>query len=188
MNPENKIIQEIKINRNTNNLVLNQDKEKKKEAEKSMSYYVDNEAYINELTTFELFSKYFKYRFSNDENADVDSIWTDYCSCLLHVNTFYNSFKSLFCILNLIRTNGYLSDSLKKEYLSVVQAQLSLDELFCYLINQMYYYKDNGMEKEDYPKFLREYDFFIDLSRDCVYGNILNDSRFSQYRQHFVKS
>ena len=58
-------------------------------------------------------------------------------------------------------SSSELKDLDKKQYIGIVQAQLNLDVLFCYLINQIAVTNGKG---NDFTKFLRSHNFFKNLS------------------------
>lgn len=94
-----------------------------------------------------------------------------------------NYFKYLYHLVIYVALNKDLTVYDKSIYMNMIQAQMSTDELFCYMINVMdYYYRvdgrisnsvpdgiysgvDNDQENKAYINILFQYDFFEDLFR-----------------------
>lgn len=99
------------------------------------------------------------------------------------VDSLRNYFKYLYHIICYVVFDKELSQSDKETYMDMIQAQMSTDELFCYMINVMdYCYRvdgrisnsipddvcdgeDKDQENEAYLNTLFKFDFFKDLFR-----------------------
>lgn len=84
------------------------------------------------------------------------------------MNDLRNYFKFLFHIVSFVNDadEQIISDAEKIKYIMMIQAQMSNDELYCYMINVLdYYYRVDAAQKDDkaYIFILDKYDFFKDI-------------------------
>ena len=107
-----------------------------------------------------------------DEN-EIKQLWNSYSNSLIHKSNFYNCFKYIYHIVNLVMESP-LDNEQKKRYVGIIQAQLNLDILFCYLINQVV---ANRSMNSNYRMQLKEYSFFKNLFKDNDgYGKLVKDT------------
>lgn len=106
------------------------------------------------------------------------------------INNLKNYFKHLYHIVSYVDKSRCFGDDCeeKDRYMGLIQAQMSIDELFCYMINVMdYYYRVDGKiaskEKEGiekaYINILFKCHFFEDLFRKKP-AIELNDKLYNQ--------
>ena len=105
--------------------------------------------------------------------------------------THQNRVQKLITSIDELRTKvsqqeAKVKDLDKKQYIGIVQAQLNLDVLFCYLINQIAVTNGKG---NDFTKFLRSHNFFKNLYEDNDrYGNLASESIPSEVNAIFIDS
>lgn len=75
-------------------------------------------------------------------------------------------FKYIYHEVCFINNFKYLSSNKKKEYISMIQAQMSNHELFCYLINQIEH------ENQEYHRVLKMNKFFDNLHESVLSSTI----------------
>lgn len=119
----------------------------------------DNEKY-NSFLNFCLF---YKKRTNDgkellDENK-IEQLWRSYTDNLVYQSNFLNCFKYFYHIVDTV-IDSPLDENDKRKYIGIVQAQLNLDILFCYLVNLIAAY--HGQE-EKYSGVLKQYNFFKNL-------------------------
>ena len=115
---------------------------------------------------------------------DIKRIWSDYCSSLVYRANFLNTFKYIYYIVDLV-DNSPLDKDMKQRYVKIVQAQLNMDILFCYLINLICAH--NGDTNEHIMR-LRKYDFFKNIFVDNErYKPLIVDSIPYEVRKLFYK-
>lgn len=94
--------------------------------------------------------------------GDIKRIWDMYSEGLIYKAVFQNCFKYIYHMIDTV-VNSSLDKEDKVRYVGIIQAQLNLDMLFCYLVNQIV--MNGGLESE-FTKILRDYDFFKNLFED----------------------
>lgn len=107
-----------------------------------------------------------------DEN-EIGQLWNSYSSSLVYKSKFFNCFKYLYHIINLV-IKSPLDEKQKEKYIGIIQAQLNLDILFCYLINLI---ATNRGFNTTYCTRLKKYRFFKNLFEDYDgYGKLAKNS------------
>lgn len=103
------------------------------------------------------------------------------------MNDLRNYFKFLFHIVSFVNDidENIVPNVEKYKYMLMIQAQMSNDELYCYMVNVLdYYYRVDGARKGDaaYIFILYKYDFFKDIFRNKGNDNLLStDSEVNEY-------
>lgn len=114
--------------------------------------------------------------------SDIKQIWDMYSEALIYKAVFQNCFKYIYHMVDAV-VNSSLDKDEKKRYIGIIQAQLNLDILFCYFINQIVM---NGDAVSEFTKILKEYDFFKNLFEDHIgYGKYIADTVPYQYYECF---
>lgn len=141
-------------------------------------------------STFLLFCQKFQKETTVDNAVkmqtvnDIKRIWSNYCVSLVYRANFLNTFKYIYYIVDLV-DNSPLDKDMKQRYVKIVQAQLNLDILFCYLINLICAH--NGDTNEHIMR-LRKYDFFKNIFVDDErYKPLIVDSIPYEVRKFFYK-
>ena len=105
-----------------------------------------------------------------------------YSEALIYKAVFQNCFKYIYHMVDAV-VNSSLDKDEKKRYIGIIQAQLNLDILFCYFINQIVM---NGDAVSEFTKILNECDFFKNLFEDHIgYGKYIADTVPYQYYECF---
>ena len=142
--------------------------------------YKSNESlsYHEEYNTFLCFCSIYK-AYSKKEHGkkltqeDINYIWNTYTDSLTYKSNFLNCFKYMYHIVFIVN-ESQLSEEDKKRYIGIIQSQLNLDILFCYLINLIV--ARNGAQGY-YCSVLKEYYFFKDLFEDnSGYGKLIRNT------------
>lgn len=94
--------------------------------------------------------------------SDIKQIWDMYSEALIYKALFQNCFKYIYHMVDVV-VNSSSDKEEKKRYIGIIQAQLNLDMLFCYFINQIVM---NGDSVSEFTKVLKDYDFFRNLFED----------------------
>lgn len=107
------------------------------------------------------------------EVNDIRRIWTEYCMSLVYRANFLNTFKYIYYVVDLVVKSPLAEDD-KRRYVKIVQAQLNMDVLFCYLINLICTYREKG---NPYIDILKKYEFFKSLFDDGIwYRRIIEET------------
>lgn len=128
-------------------------------------------------------------KFYREENKvfneiEIIQLWNRFTSSLQCKSNFLNCFKYVYHIVKVVLESP-LKEKEKSQYIGIIQSQLNLDILFCYLINQIV--ANHGRET-DYSEKLKKYKFFKNLEDDhdgyeklvkstihiCIYKEYLN--------------
>lgn len=159
-----KVLQETKFKQNLQNIQPSFFQHLQK-------YDSNNDVFLNFCIIYESYSQS-KIPSKLDEN-EIKQLWNSYSNSLIHKSNFYNCFKYIYHIVNLVMESP-LDNEQKKKYVGIVQAQLNLDILFCYLINQVV---ANRSINSTYRIQLKEYSFFKNLFKDNDgYGKLVKDT------------
>lgn len=111
-------------------------------------------------------------KFQSQRAEDIFDIWGDYSKSLVYRANFFNAFKYIYYLVDLV-IKSPLDENTKKQYVQIVQAQLNMDILFCYLINLICMSRG---EANSYIYTLRKYDFFKDIFDDGERYKIIIES------------
>ena len=135
------------------------------------------------------FCNVYRYCYERKEKqftvGEICKIWKDFSNALVYESDFLICFKYVYHTIETI-SSSELKDLDKKQYIGIVQAQLNLDVLFCYLINQIAVTNGKG---NDFTKFLRSHNFFKNLYEDNDrYGNLASESIPSEVNAIFIDS
>lgn len=130
----------------------------------------------NRNTFLNFCSIYKKYANNNshmlDENK-INQLWQSYTNSLVNQSCFLNCFKYFYHMVTAV-IDSPLDEEYKKKYIGIIQSQLNLDILFCYLINLIAVYQ--GKEAV-YCSKLKQYEFFKNLFEDHDgYGKLINST------------
>lgn len=128
---------------------------------------------INNESAFHVFFQKFKTEQTNKSGLTSSDINQFYNDTIVNP-TFYdsypkfcNSFKFLYHEIEYVRKagdNSSLKPEEQREYALIIQAQLTIEELFCFLINRIAHEKEHPQKKyKEFNDFLCEVDFFEDL-------------------------
>lgn len=131
-------------------------------------YGTDGETKTIQDSTFWSFCE--KYQDETTENNvaimqtvnSIKNIWADYSKSLVYRANFLNTFKYIYYIVDLVDSSP-LDQDMKRKYVKIVQSQLNMDILFCYLINLISAH--NG-ESNGHIKRLQKYEFFKNIFKD----------------------
>lgn len=133
----------------------------------------------------------FREYYTNNKNKNVLAIWIFFNKHVIKENVsidFNNYFKYIYHEVTIVteQKEEVLDEKTKKKYIALIQAQMNNDELFCYLINQIYHYHKNNTEDEvkDYAKILKEYDFFKEI---CKYIGKDEKDIYTQHIENMLK-
>lgn len=112
----------------------------------------------------------FKEEFKNKESIraeDIDKFYEKYTD---NDNFTYLQlyFKFIYYEITTVNRSNCMKRKTKKFYVRLIQSQMSNEELFCYLINQIKYCSG----RTDYKDFLKEMGFFDDLCKSRFWGQI----------------
>lgn len=114
----------------------------------------------------------------------ITRIWSNYSNSLVYRANFLNTFKYIYYVVDLV-ANSPLDEKMKRRYVKIVQSQLNMDILFCYLINLICMSRG---EVNDYIYTLRKYDFFKDIFKDGErYKPIIESTIPSNIRNCYYK-
>lgn len=98
----------------------------------------------------------------------IEGIWDDYCNKLAEPAKFIRCFKYVYNEIDTIIKNNPDHDC-DLYYSNLIQAGMTKDELFCYLINFLVSAKvDNKDEHKRIQDFMKKNDFFKDLCREAI--------------------
>ncbi len=122
--------------------------------------------------------------FQSQRAEDIFNIWGSYSKSLVYRANFLNTFKYIYYLVDLV-IKSPLDENIKKQYVQVVQAQLNMDILFCYLINLICMSRG---EANSYIYTLRKYEFFKDIFDDGERYKIIIESTIpANIRNSFYK-
>lgn len=85
------------------------------------------------------------------DESEITNLWNTFTDSLQYKSNFLNCFKYIYHIVEVVLESP-LSEKEKKQYIGIIQSQLNLDILFCYLINQIV---ANCGSKTDYSEKLK---------------------------------
>lgn len=118
---------------------------------------------LNVFLNFCIFyRKYFEEKERTLLPSEIPMVWKAYSNALLYESDFLICFKYLYHIIDNV-SKFELKEDTKRQYIGIIQSQLNLDVLFCYLINQIV--MAEGKENE-FTHNLKVYEFFKDLYAD----------------------
>lgn len=104
------------------------------------------------------------------DEVEIGRIWRSYTDNLVYQSNFLNCFKYFYHLVDTVNDSP-LDEDAKRKYIGIVQSQLNLDILFCYLVNLIAVYH---RQETNYDSILRRYDFFKNLFEDYDgYGNLI---------------
>ena len=97
----------------------------------------------------------------------LQELWKHYCDNIPDSIKFSHAFKYVFHEAKTVYDEYRTTDPMRKQYIKIIQANMSQDELFCYLINllQHYFKSEEKEEIKQYFENLKESNFFEDLIR-----------------------
>ena len=126
-------------------------------------------------TVYDGFESYLKIQPKVPQGTSgVSQLWKDYNGMIgSSYPDFANSFKYIYHEVSTIQGRCFMCSRRKREYVKIVQAQMNLNELLCYLFNLIEY--DTRHPDNKYSLLLKEYDFFSDLYDNVKYKAILED-------------
>ena len=99
----------------------------------------------------------------------ISLIWSSFTNNMLHKESFNMCFKYIYNMIITIE-NSNLTSAEKISYIERTQALFDRNELFCYFINLVFFYKN---ENSKYLQNLKYYEFFKDLFRDEEYRMLI---------------
>lgn len=118
-----------------------------------------------------------------DEN-EIVVLWSTFTDSLEHKSKFLNCFKYIYHMVNEV-LNSTLDEPAKQRYIGIIQAQLNIDVLFCYLINQIA--ASQGFDSF-YCQQLKKYDFFKNIFEDSSgYGKCIKTTIPVYIYEHFTE-
>lgn len=131
---------------------------------------------INKESVFHEFVRYYENR-TKDTALSIDmiaKIWNDFYKHISCKYDFSKCFKYIYHEIDIIldfetKIKDYdgKDDSLR-HYAQLVSGNMNKDELFCYFINLLVVFHENGIgtkEREAHLEFLVKYNFFQDICR-----------------------
>lgn len=120
---------------------------------------------------YEEFKKEFKHRdlIQADDIRDFYNRFTEDKENEINSAYLQAYFKFIYHEITIVKKSKCLKKKKKKFYVCLIQSQMSNEELFCYLINQI----RHNSGKTEYKEFLKEMGFFNDLY-DSKYRNDIN--------------
>ena len=137
----------------------------------SLSYHEEYNTFLCFCSIYKAYSK--KEHGKKLTQEDINYIWNTYTDSLIYKSNFLNCFKCMYHIVFTVH-KSQLSEEDKKRYIGIIQSQLNLDILFCYLINLII--ARNGAQGY-YCSLLKKYDFFKDLFEDnSGYGGLIRNT------------
>lgn len=119
----------------------------------------DLNVFLNFCTFYQT---YFKRKGDTFSVQEISQIWKAYSNALLYESDFLICFKYLYHTIDTV-SKFSLDEKTKRQYIGIIQSQLNLDVLFCYLINQIVMADD---KENEFTHTLKDYDFFKDLYED----------------------
>lgn len=125
----------------------------------------DNSITSGKINAFLAFSqRYKKSREGNKmfDESEIIELWNTFTDSLQYKSIFLNCFKYIYHMVEVVLESP-LSEKEKSQYIGIIQSQLNLDILFCYLINQIVV---NRGSKTNYSEKLKKYKFFKNLNDD----------------------
>ena len=106
--------------------------------------------------------------------SGLSALWKDYNMLVgSSYPDFANSFKYIYHEVTTIQERFFMCSKHKREYVKIVQAQMNLNELLCYLFNLIEY--EERHTDSTYSRLLKKYDFFSDLYDNVKYKAILEE-------------
>lgn len=133
----------------------------------------NNKLFIQKTNPFKDFVYYFDSRLKMKPYcciADITRIWNDYYTKKLSAPThFSRCFKYVYNEINTIRKENMDKDK-NRYYCELIQASMTKDELFCYLINLLVFFNrsPDALKNNEYNElqtFIKDNLFFEDLCR-----------------------
>lgn len=151
----------------------------------------DGKTTIVGYSTFLYFCRIYKEETSKKQPEDMQAncnhikeIWSAYSKSLVYRASFLNIFKYIYYIVDLV-DNSPLDNWTKKRYVKIVQSQLNMDILFCYLINLISAHKG---DTNKHIKRLRKYEFFKNIFEDNeCYKSVIEKTIPLEIRKRFNK-
>ena len=135
-----------------------------------------------------------KEEFAQKGNQTVLEFWKHFNEKVIKNEVsvdFKNFFKYIYHEVTTVtdQEKKVLDNYTKKKYIDLIQAQMNNDELFCYLINQIYHYHKNETEDEvrKYAEILKTYDFFKEICKYIGKGNSKEKDIYTQHIENMLK-
>ena len=135
-----------------------------------------------------------KEEFAQKGNQTVLDFWEHFNEKVIKNEVsvdFKNFFKYIYHEVTTVtdQEKKVLDNYTKKKYIDLIQAQMNNDELFCYLINQIYHYHKNETEDEvrKYTEILKTYDFFKEICKYIGKGNSKEKDIYTQHIENMLK-
>ena len=154
-----------------NPLLQSTNMDKKKLVGRSITNITEIDVFVllskNERNSFwnfcDIYKRYSTWRnpFKLDEN-EIEQLWRTYTNSLTYESNYLNCFKYIYHMVNVV-VESPLDEKKKSQYIGIIQAQLNLDVLFCYLINQI---AASRGYNSSYIQILKKYGFFSNLFKD----------------------
>lgn len=126
-------------------------------------------------TVYDGFEMYLKFEPKVPKGtSQLSELWLNYNRLVGNsYPDFANSFKYIYHEVTTIQGRFFMCSKHKREYVKIVQAQMNLNELLCYLFNLIEY--EERHTDSTYSGLLKKYDFFSDLYDNVKYKAILEE-------------